>query len=78
MEASDWSMRNYCLHNERRELVVFVLHSHSFCSFFFIELSSFRRFYLTLDLNLVRAVAEGPVPKKQASYDQALRMEFRG
>jgi hypothetical protein len=40
-------MRSYCLRNERRELVVFVLHSHSFCSFFFIELSSFRRFYLT-------------------------------
>jgi hypothetical protein len=40
-------MRNYCLRNERKELVVFVLHSHSFCSFFFIELSSFRRFYLT-------------------------------
>jgi hypothetical protein len=27
-------MRNYCLRNERSELVVFVLHSHSSCSFF--------------------------------------------
>jgi hypothetical protein len=40
-------MRNYCLRNKRRELAVFVRHSHSFCSFSFIELSSFRRFYLT-------------------------------
>jgi hypothetical protein len=47
LEASDWSMRNYCLRNERKELVAFVLHSHSFCSFSSIELSSFRTFYLT-------------------------------
>jgi hypothetical protein len=25
MEASDWSMRNYCLCNERKALVIFIL-----------------------------------------------------
>jgi hypothetical protein len=56
MEASDWSMRNYCLRNERRELIVFSLDSHSFGSFSFIELSSFRTFYLT-DINMVSAAS---------------------